>query len=368
MSEPSTANRGRAAILLAVRFASQEDQWRAVDLVASAFDGRDAEVTALRERCAQAELHVANLIRVCAHEYEGEDRLDACLRGRAFLASEGTVAKPNDACVRCLSCKRCAAACDCTGGPQVETECTCYEVTGSHQPGCAFNRRPSRAASEGTGTVGEAPVTQASMETREAVARMTSKWPVVTTAPALSESPVPGEAVASTARGAGVGCGKLLGYVDHEAAHCVRHDGAGKCCALEAATPMGRLSRGRIAGYCGLCGQHRDAHLLADGRCPAPSPTPGERDDNKTAAVRGAIAKWRDIGNRTEAGISWRDAEHVLGLLDAAWAREREARAQAFVRIISALKEFERADHPGEWRSGIEAATEYVERLAKEET
>lgn len=30
-------------------------------------------------------------------------------------------------CVRCLTCKRCAAACDCTGGPTVDTECTCYE-------------------------------------------------------------------------------------------------------------------------------------------------------------------------------------------------------------------------------------------------
>ena len=53
-------------------------------------------------------------------------------------------------CVRCLSCKKCAATCDCTGGPQTEPECTCYELTGGHQPGCHFNRpRPSSATTEG---------------------------------------------------------------------------------------------------------------------------------------------------------------------------------------------------------------------------
>lgn len=36
------------------------------------------------------------------------------------------------------------------------------------------------------------------------------------------------------------GCAKLLGYVDHEAVHCVRHDEAGKCCALERETPAER--------------------------------------------------------------------------------------------------------------------------------
>lgn len=46
----------------------------------------------------------------------------------------------DESCVRCLKCQRCAAACDCTGGPVVEAECTCLEVTGGHQPGCAFNR------------------------------------------------------------------------------------------------------------------------------------------------------------------------------------------------------------------------------------
>jgi hypothetical protein len=33
--------------------------------------------------------------------------------------------------------------------PCAEAECTCYEVTGGHQPGCAFNRRPSPVRSEG---------------------------------------------------------------------------------------------------------------------------------------------------------------------------------------------------------------------------
>jgi hypothetical protein len=39
---------------------------------------------------------------------------------------------------------------DNTGGghsgtcPEFEPECTCYELTGGHQPGCYFNRRPVR--------------------------------------------------------------------------------------------------------------------------------------------------------------------------------------------------------------------------------
>ncbi|HKO84466.1 MAG TPA: hypothetical protein VJ140_07850 [Actinomycetota bacterium] len=42
----------------------------------------------------------------------------------------------------------CAACSEATGGvcpKHAETECTCYELTGGHQPGCAFNvprRRP----------------------------------------------------------------------------------------------------------------------------------------------------------------------------------------------------------------------------------
>lgn len=47
-------------------------------------------------------------------------------------------------CVRCIKCKECCGACDCTGGPQLEQECTCYELTGGHQPGCYFNRPPPK--------------------------------------------------------------------------------------------------------------------------------------------------------------------------------------------------------------------------------
>lgn len=36
----------------------------------------------------------------------------------------------------CLRCRETAAACDCTGGPQVDVECTCYEPAYGHQPGC----------------------------------------------------------------------------------------------------------------------------------------------------------------------------------------------------------------------------------------
>jgi len=42
----------------------------------------------------------------------------------------------------CIKCKKTEGRCTCTGGPQFEPECTCYEVTGGHQPGCYFNRRP----------------------------------------------------------------------------------------------------------------------------------------------------------------------------------------------------------------------------------
>jgi len=45
-------------------------------------------------------------------------------------------------CVKCIKCHRCVGACDCTGGPQTEQECTCYESEHGHQPGCVFNRRP----------------------------------------------------------------------------------------------------------------------------------------------------------------------------------------------------------------------------------
>ena len=46
-------------------------------------------------------------------------------------------------CPRCapeLICPDCLSA---TGGicrAHQEPECTCYEITGGHQPGCAFNR------------------------------------------------------------------------------------------------------------------------------------------------------------------------------------------------------------------------------------
>lgn len=47
----------------------------------------------------------------------------------------------------CLRCKRDVTSCECTGGPVVEQECTCYEVIGGHQPGCALNRqRPTAEA------------------------------------------------------------------------------------------------------------------------------------------------------------------------------------------------------------------------------
>lgn len=47
----------------------------------------------------------------------------------------------------------CQDCLDATGGvcpAHQETECTCYEFDGAHQPGCAFNRERPRAESEGT--------------------------------------------------------------------------------------------------------------------------------------------------------------------------------------------------------------------------
>lgn len=47
-----------------------------------------------------------------------------------------------DECVKCIACRECVGACDCTGGPQTEPECTCYESWAGHQVGCYYNRRP----------------------------------------------------------------------------------------------------------------------------------------------------------------------------------------------------------------------------------
>lgn len=52
-------------------------------------------------------------------------------------------------CHSCLACGECAIAIcddclDATGGVcarHQRPDCTCYELTGGHQPGCAFNGR-----------------------------------------------------------------------------------------------------------------------------------------------------------------------------------------------------------------------------------
>lgn len=41
----------------------------------------------------------------------------------------------------CLTCGQPATECDCTGGPLIEPECSCYEPEYGHQPGCAFYGR-----------------------------------------------------------------------------------------------------------------------------------------------------------------------------------------------------------------------------------
>ena len=39
----------------------------------------------------------------------------------------------------CLLCSEKARDCECTGGPLLEPECTCYEPELGHGPGCYFN-------------------------------------------------------------------------------------------------------------------------------------------------------------------------------------------------------------------------------------
>lgn len=43
----------------------------------------------------------------------------------------------------CIKCNCSVLKCDCTGGPQTEVECTCYEPQYGHQQGCAFYGRKS---------------------------------------------------------------------------------------------------------------------------------------------------------------------------------------------------------------------------------
>lgn len=42
----------------------------------------------------------------------------------------------------------------------------------------------------------------------------------------------------------------------------------------------------------------------------------GVHDDAELAAIRAAVAKWRDAGNRTEAGVTWQQIQHLLGRYD----------------------------------------------------
>lgn len=81
--------------------------------------------------------------------------IDAKLSEQAESRGEGRAGK------RILPCPSCGCNCDPrqqTGGghrvdcPAAEAECTCYEVTGGHMPGCAFNvRKPPVSASDEEG-------------------------------------------------------------------------------------------------------------------------------------------------------------------------------------------------------------------------
>jgi hypothetical protein len=101
-------------------------------------DGREGAGQKLRESVTEAQRII----------YEPDvDGRRQYPRGFGFLCgsvetllARFEAARATDECVRCICCKRCCGACDCTGGPQTEPECTCYEMTGGHQPGCYFNR------------------------------------------------------------------------------------------------------------------------------------------------------------------------------------------------------------------------------------
>jgi len=47
---------------------------------------------------------------------------------------------------RCLQCGEQVTRCGCTGGPQLEVECTCYEPEYGHQSGCPYYRRSKEAS------------------------------------------------------------------------------------------------------------------------------------------------------------------------------------------------------------------------------
>lgn len=54
----------------------------------------------------------------------------------------------------CLNCKEPPEQCDCTGGPLLEPECSCYEPAYGHQPGCAFYGRGQTAPESRTAVAG----------------------------------------------------------------------------------------------------------------------------------------------------------------------------------------------------------------------
>lgn len=77
--------------------------------------------------------------------HDERKQAERCKSLFAFLESVGRTAAP----VKCMFCNELTPCRDClgsTGGrcaEHQEAECTCYEMTGGHMPGCVFNRSPT---------------------------------------------------------------------------------------------------------------------------------------------------------------------------------------------------------------------------------
>lgn len=77
----------------------------------------------------------------CARRLAGLADEAAEKLGRLFARLESWHETASGEPETCIRCGDTTAECDCTGGPLIEPECTCYEPDYGHQPGCAFYGR-----------------------------------------------------------------------------------------------------------------------------------------------------------------------------------------------------------------------------------
>ncbi len=86
----------------------------------------------VRCRCMCHRMPGVKHIAPCCYQREPEPEVEA----PAPVAETRTEEEP-----KCRQCKRAPDECECTGGPNLEDECTCYESAHGHQPGCVFNAK-----------------------------------------------------------------------------------------------------------------------------------------------------------------------------------------------------------------------------------